>query len=199
MFLRSKRKDPQPVPDEELIARYKETGDRQLVGILFERYTQLSFLVCMKYLKDEDESKDAVMQVFEKMLSDLMKYEVRTFSHWLHRVLKNHCLALLDKKQRERKKTENYYEDHDGFMESGPDNDLSNEAVIREVRIGQLELAMKELNDQQKLCVELFYLQRKSYKEVSDITGFEMKEVKSYIQNGKRNLKIHLSKMMRDE
>ena len=53
---------------------------------------------------------------------------------------------------------------------------------------------MELLNPEQKQTVELFYLQEKSYKEIVDQTGFSMNDVKSYIQNGKRNLKIMLSK-----
>jgi RNA polymerase sigma-70 factor (ECF subfamily) len=60
-----------------------------------------------------------------------------------------------------------------------------------------LEEAIQELSEEQKLCVNLFYLQKKSYQQITDRTGFTLMQVKSYIQNGKRNLKIILEKKLK--
>jgi RNA polymerase sigma-70 factor (ECF subfamily) len=57
-----------------------------------------------------------------------------------------------------------------------------------------LEKCIETLGDEQKQCVKLFYLQEKCYKEITESTGFDMNKVKSYIQNGKRNLKICMEK-----
>ena len=56
--------------------------------------------------------------------------------------------------------------------------------------------SLEELNPEQKQCLILFYLEKKSYQEISENTGFSLMQVKSYIQNGKRNLKILLDKKM---
>ena len=163
-----------------------------MVGELFKRYTGFVFLVSMKYLKDEGRSKDAVMQVFEKLFTDLLKHEIDNFKPWLHTVVRNHCLGLLRKEQSKRKnedklKTELY------FMESEQDDHLIMEQE-HENKINNLKKALKQLKPEQKQCVELFYLHEKSYKEVMELTGFSIKNVKSYIQNGKRQLKIILEK-----
>ena len=60
--------------------------------------------------------------------------------------------------------------------------------------LGRLEKCIEELQDEQKQCVELFYIRKKPYQTIVESTGFEMKKVKSYIQNGKRNLKICMEK-----
>ena len=188
MFFR-KRGNIKSSSDEELVTAYKESGDSVLLGELFERYTHMVYLVCMKYLKDPMESEDMSMQIFEKLMTDLKKYEVRSFKHWLHTVTKNQCLIYLEKKNRRRHKVDEYKETQQALMES---EDLWNLTDEKEVQLVQLEKAITELKEEQKVCVELFYLKKKSYQEVSDLTGYNMKQVKSYIQNGKRNLKKYL-------
>lgn len=192
MFFR-KRINIKSLSDEELVLRYKESEDPELVGELFERYTHLVYLVCMKYLKDEMESEDMAMRIFEKLLKDLKKYEVRTFKYWLHTVTKNQCLIWLGKQKRSREKEEEYREKGADVMESPEVLSLFGEGNDREQELQRLEQAMELLNSEQKQCLELFYLQQKSYQEVSDQTGYTLKQVKSYIQNGKRNLKKHLT------
>lgn len=192
MFFR-KKKHIESLTDEELVIEYQRSEDSVFVGELFERYTHVVYLVCMKYLKNPAESEDMSMQVFEKLMKDLKKYEVRSFKYWLHTVTKNQCLVLLDKKKRERAKEDQMRETGQGLMESGPNSYLNDEDDLQEVHLTYLEQALTKLNLEQRHCLELFYLQQKSYQEVSDSTGYSMKQVKSYIQNGKRNLKKHLS------
>ncbi|MEZ4776860.1 MAG: sigma-70 family RNA polymerase sigma factor [Bacteroidia bacterium] len=194
MFFR-KHRHIKSLSDEELVLEYKESGDTAFVGELFERYTHLVYLVCMKYLKDPMESEDMAMRIFEKLLIDLKKYEVRKFKFWLHTVTKNQCLIWLDKSKRAREKADEYLETEPGFVESKEILSLLDDGDSTEHQLNRLELAMERLNEEQRICVELFYLQQKSYQEVADETGFSMKQVKSYIQNGKRNLKINLSQM----
>ncbi len=180
--------------DEDLVLSYQQEEDNVYVGELFERYADLVFLVGMKYLKDEDEAKDVAMQIFEKLLTDLRRYEVRSFKFWLHRVVKNHCLAILDKAQRQRQKNELYKEEQE-IVESEFEPTLPDEQRPEEMQVQYLHEAISQLKEEQKYCIELFYLQKKSYQEVAEVTGFSMKQVKSYIQNGKRNLKNHLTEM----
>jgi len=179
--------------DLELIARYKSNHDKTLIGVLFKRYTHLVFGVCLKYLKDEDDSKDAVMEIFEKLFSDLLKHEVTYFKSWLHRVSSNHCLMKL--RSSKGKYRESLEEDSRQFevvemnLSLHPDNSSEKEAMLR-----LMETGISTLNDEQRKCVQLFYIEEKSYKEVSDLTGYDMLKVKSYIQNGKRNLKLFMEK-----
>lgn len=180
--------------DEELVLAYQQEEENAYVGELFERYAELVFLVGMKYLKNEEEAKDVAMYVFEKLLSDLKRYEVRAFKFWLHRVVKNHCLAVLDKAQRARQKNELYKEEQE-VVEFEHEPALPHEERPEELQLKYLHEAIAQLKEEQKECIELFYLQKKSYQEVADLTGFDMKQVKSYIQNGKRNLKNHLMEM----
>lgn len=182
----------QELQDSELVSRYKQTGDNALVGILFERYTHLVMGVCMKYLKDEDESQDALMQIFEKLLVDLKKHEIAQFKGWLYSVARNHCLMFLRSRQSELKKQKELKKDMTVLMELDDQVHLSN-VNNKEKQLSQLEEGISQLNEEQRRCVELFYLQEKCYQEVAEITGYSMNQVKSYIQNGKRNLKIYLT------
>lgn len=180
--------------DLELVEKFKKTGDNACLGELFERYTHFMFCVCLKYLKNEDKSKDAVMQIVEKLMVDLHKHEIANFKSWLHVVTKNHCLMQLRSEKSFEKKYELQEKDAVDFMETDnflhPDN-----AVELDIKLDILKEAINELDNDQKTCIDFFYLQDKSYAEVVEITGYTMNQVKSFIQNGKRNLKIYITEM----
>jgi RNA polymerase sigma-70 factor (ECF subfamily) len=146
----------------------------------------------MKYLKDEEESKDAVMQIFENLLVSLDKQEIGYFKSWIYTVSKNHCLMFLRKSGSIEKAKMQYQENiRQEVMESADIFHLHNKMDIED-RIPGLQIAIGKLNEEQRRCIELLYLQDKSYQEVAMITGYSLKQVKSYIQNGKRNLKNYL-------
>ena len=195
MFLKfksNKENNIQSFSDEELIISYKKSKENRFIGELFERYTHLIFGVCMKYLKNEEDSKDAVMEIFEGLSYKLSGHEISSFKSWLYSVSKNHCLMILRKeKSKERMKQEVYENFQQDFMES-PDLFHPNNNESLNDKIPELKKGIAQLKAEQKKCIELLYLQNKSYKEVAEITGYSMNKVKSYIQNGKRNLRIYL-------
>jgi RNA polymerase sigma factor (sigma-70 family) len=174
--------------DSELIERYKTTSDNSCVGILFQRYSHLIFGVCMKYLKNADDSQDASMQIFEKLLIEIKKHEITIFKGWLHMLCKNFCLMQLRSGASKLKKKQAIIYEF-SIMENGAEPH-PNDENHKEIKLTHMEECIKGLNNEQRLCVELFYLKEKSYTEVAEMTSFTMNNVKSYIQNGKRNLKI---------
>lgn len=181
--------------DAELIEQYKATEDNYYVGELYTRYTHLVFGVCMKYFRNESDSQDAVTQIFEKLLNDLKVFEVNNFKAWLHRVVKNHCLMQLRKRQTQNKRRDEYANSVKGNVEYEQPLHLLDENES-EKQLAKLREAIDSLKAEQKQCVELFFLQEKSYQQIVEETSFSMKQVKSYIQNGKRNLKIKLTMSM---
>lgn len=190
MFIKLFSKSKPPPDDLELVRQYQRTGDMACLGDLFERHTELVYLVCMKYLKDEEESKDATMQIFENLVESLKRHEVNNFKGWLHITAKNHCLMLL-RSHKSRKKAALKQEQPDA-VEMATDLHLT-EGEQQELALQALEKGLTSLPEEQRTCLELFYLQHKSYKAIAEETGCELSKVKSYIQNGKRNLKIYLS------
>lgn len=187
MFFRRKRLPPS-LTDQELVEKYRSTGDKDLVGELFNRYTHLVFGVCMKYLKHTEDSRDSVMQIFEKLMVDLKRHKVDNFKSWLYMVAKNHCLMQLRKSS-----PIHIVEDVSSIENHHVETEDDLHLVIKgEENAEVLQKAISVLKEEQRICVELFFLQEKSYKEVADITGFSMNQVKSFIQNGKRNLKIFI-------
>lgn len=196
MLLRRK-KNIKDLSDEELALKYKASQESVYVGELYERYTHLVYLVCMKYVKNEGESEDLAMQVFEKLMVDLAKYEVRSFKYWLHTVTKNHCLAYLERKKKQRKHNDELKKEVSTSEEMLPT--AYQELLDKELTLDRLEEAITKLKNAQRVCIELFFLQKKSYQEVAKETGYSLKQVKSYIQNGKRNLKIQLEKSSVDD
>ena len=170
--------------DQELILRYKASGELAVVGELYSRYMNLVFGVCLKYLKDREESRDAVMQIFEKLVSSLREHEVTHFKSWLYATSRNHCLMQL-----RARKGKNFEEITAAFMESGTQMHLEDGSEM-ESNLSKLENCIEQLVAEQKSCIRLFYIQQKCYKEIVTLTGFDDNKVKSYIQNGKRNLKL---------
>ena len=177
------------ISDQELLQKYHADHNSGWLGILLERYTLLLLGVCMKYLKNEDEAKDSVQQIFLKVLQELQKYKVEYFKSWLYMVAKNHCLMKL--RNRSNKTPAELTE---RWM-AAPDEETDWEALVKtDHALELMETALRELNPEQQQCVTLFYLQKKSYQDISDSTGFTMLQVKSFIQNGKRNLKLLIEK-----
>jgi RNA polymerase sigma factor (sigma-70 family) len=182
---------PKPTTDAEYLAAYQATGNLELLGELYERYMEMVFAVCFKYLRDEDESKDAVMQIFEELVVKLRSHSVDNFRNWLHSVARNHCLMYL---RSNRLQTEgvDYFED--GSVENEPFEHQSDEPFELERNLSKMTDCLETLSDEQKTSIQLFYLEEKCYKEITDLTGYDLNKVKSYIQNGKRNLKICIEK-----
>jgi RNA polymerase sigma factor (sigma-70 family) len=177
------------ISDQQLLNSFYTSRDNYWLGILLQRYTLLLLGVCMKYLKNEEEAKDCVQQVFLKAITELHKYRVEYFKSWLYMVAKNHCLMKL--RDRQGKTPAEIREE----LAIAPEED--NHLHLEKDR--QLELmndSLNELNKEQKQCVTLFYLEKRSYQEIADRTGFSLMQVKSYIQNGKRNLKILLERKL---
>ena len=172
--------------DKELLQLFYADHNNQWLGFLLERYTLLLYGVSMKYLKNPEEARDAVQQIFLKTITELHKYEVTYFSSWLYMIARNYCLMKL----RDKKSPVKPVESVASFLRAEEEPDFLN----REELLLQLETAMNELNPEQKMCISLFYLQKKSYQEIAAETGFSLLQVKSYIQNGKRNLRLLIEK-----
>jgi RNA polymerase sigma factor (sigma-70 family) len=170
--------------DEELVDLYRKSGEIAIVGELYNRYTAMTYGVCLKYLKDREESRDAVMHIFEKLISTLKDHEISQFKGWLYVTARNFCLMQL-----RAGKNKKFEEISPFLMESEEDVHLQEGPEI-ESNLSKLEGCIDRLPEEQKQCVRLFYLDKKCYKEITELTGFDLNKVKSYIQNGKRNLKI---------
>ena len=183
-FLKSSGK-PEDAGDERLLQQYRQTGDLTVLATLYEQYMHLIYGVCLKYLKDEEQSKDAVMQIFEELIVKLPRHEVKQFKSWLYVLSRNFCLMQLraDKKMPT--------EALDNIMELAEDLHHTDD---REEDLVALERCKEKLPPPQKISIQLFFIEEKCYKEIADDTGYSMNEVKSYIQNGKRNLKICFEK-----
>jgi len=174
--------------DEELALNYFNTGDKELVGLLFEKHVKTVFGVCLFYFRDKDVAKDAVMQIFEKLITELKKTEVKNFKGWLSFVVRNYCISEIRKNKNKYRLPESYLEFE--LTETTIEEEEKVLGLSDEVMMDHMQAGLSELKENQKLCVELFYLKGQSYQQICDKTNFSLNEVKSFIQNGKRNLKL---------
>ena len=159
--MRKTKKNIKQFPDTELIIQYKKSKNNKYIGILFERYGHLVYGVCLKYLKNIQESQDATSLIFEKVMVDVLRMDVKNFKSWLYMVSKNHCLMQLRKKKPEE--IENISE----LEYKLEDNHNSEHVFIKESQLKNLEEAIKKLKDEQQQCIDLFYLKEKTYDEVA--------------------------------
>ena len=178
--------------DEVLVKKFTSTRDLDVLGELYSGYMHLVYGVCLKYLKDREESQDAVMQIFEKLIIEIPKHNIENFRSWLHVVTKNYCLMQLrsDKSQSER--ISEWINDHDVFMETVTDLHPLDEDNDSKVVDRALEDCIEKLKEEQKKCIRQFYFENKCYNEISEDLDMDVRKVKSYLQNAKRNLKLCL-------
>lgn len=185
MFLNRFRR-AKPLDDQTLVTAYRDTGDLGVLGELYERHMNLVYAVCYNYLRNEDDAKDAVMQLFEQLVVELRRHDVQQFVPWLHTVARNHCLMQLRKRQTQPT-TVLIGDPSDGYDVADA---FTDEQTDREKNLSRLETCLKTLPPQQQTCLTLFYIDQKSYAEVASLTGFDLKQVKSHLQNGRRMLKF---------
>ncbi|MEY2916661.1 MAG: hypothetical protein RIS73_375 [Bacteroidota bacterium] len=171
--------------DKELVAAFKQSGDTNYLSTLYQRYMDLVFGVCLKYFKDAERCKDAVMDIYEELNTKLRLHEVDNFKGWLHVLARNYCLMQL--RSPKNMKTTEFNAD---FMQSVENTHLNGEVLEKESNFVKLEQCLDTLQEEQKQSVQLFYLENKCYNEIAAITGYDWNKVRSYIQNGRRNLKL---------
>lgn len=185
-------RSPEIIAEEyKLISAYKDSGDLEILGKLYKPYMHLVYGVALKYLKDREQSQDVVMQIFEKLIDTLKSHQVENFKSWLYVMTKNHCLMYIRSKQNQMNKQQ---KDIDTFDMESKFILHHNDETLDEEKIHVLERCIDELQNEQKVCIQLFYLEKRSYREIEQLTKHDLKKVKSYIQNGKRNLKICMEK-----
>jgi len=179
------KKTQEHITDEELLRRYFSDADPQWLGLVLERYTGLLFGVAMKYLKDEDMAKDIVQTVFLKALSEIPKKEIKNIGAWLYQVAKNECFnqfrmqkSMVDEEVLEQIKQ--------------PEEVAFSKLLLEDKKSAVLLEALEQIKTEQKISISMFYFEKKSYQQISESLKIDIKQVKSNIQNGKRNLKIIL-------
>lgn len=168
--------------DQELLIQFRQNGDTRVLAELYQRYMDLLYGVCLKYLKRPETAQDAVMAIFEELILKLQKHEVTQFKGWVYRVAKNHCLMQL-------RSARNIHLIDPDLVQLTDDPHL-NGVFEKEDNLNRLSKCMETLSADQKTSVELFYLKEKCYREIADLTGSDWNKVRSLIQNGRRNLKI---------
>ncbi|MBK3517644.1 RNA polymerase sigma factor [Carboxylicivirga marina] len=176
--------------DEELLNEFQQSGNIDILGVLFEKYMHLVYGVCLKYLKNREDAQDAVIEVYEKLGKELLTKQVDNFKPWLYVVTKNFCLMQLRSQQSQIKKVKEFEKNELSFMETAANMHHTNEAWEPEEMDKRLQECLNKLREHQRACIELFYFKELCYQEISNNLQLDIKKVKSYIQNGKRNLKL---------
>ena len=173
--------------DRELVEQYRNSGDMNVLGELYNRYMELVYGVCLKYMKEPEEAKDCVLNIFEELVMKLKKYEVDNFKGWLYQLSKNYCLMKI----RSDKKKPAHVDADVMHLSENIHPDIGME---KEQDLNSMEYCIEQLPEDQKQAIQLFYLKEKCYKEIAETTSTDINKVRSFIQNGRRNLKICMEK-----
>lgn len=178
------------ISDEELLASYYQSRRTEYLGVLYERYMPLVYGVALKYLRDKADAEDAVMHIFEQLLSLSEEKEIRVFKAWLYACVRNFCLEEL------RKKTQNLSVTLDESLGNACDDFNLDEILEEEEKRKLLLKCIEALPEKQRISIGRFFMEDRSYKEIEESTGFSLKMVKSLIQNGKRNIKLCMERRL---
>lgn len=174
--------------DGDLLQEYKSGGSADTLGELYTRYMELVYGVCLKYMKEPEDAKDCVINIFEELVTKLKKYDVDNFKPWLYQLAKNHCLMKLRSKK-------GHPVNIDIDVVHLSENNHLEEVIEKEMTLNSMEICIEQLPADQKQAIQLFYLKEKCYKEIAETTNLEINKVRSFIQNGRRNLKICMEKL----
>ncbi len=183
--------------DESLLHKFQQTGNTLYFEELYQRFSHLVYGVGLKYLQSAADSADMTNQLFEKWLQNPPAAPVQSVKNWVYRAAVNACHSRKRESQSEAKKQFEW----SAFEKSGQ-TFMENEGFLRLIKRREnetdleekLEKAIIQLPEVQQRCIRLFFFEKKSYKKIASITGYPELKVKSYLQNGKRNLKIWLEK-----
>ena len=189
-MLISKQNNTNQEPDEKLLEDFRQSGDLEILGVLYQRYMHLVFGVCMRYYKNREEARDGVMQIFEKLIIEIPMHSIQKFKSWLYVLTKNHCLMEIRSVKTRDRKMDQWIIEQDYSVEFQPDlHPIDEESAVQNKRLRE---CVERLKNEQKDCVQLFFFENRSYREIAALMSLDEKKVKSHLQNGKRNLKICL-------
>ncbi len=174
--------------DEQLLTSYKQSGNKEFFAQLFSKHVKIVYGTCLFYLQDKDDAQDATMVLFEKISETINSQTILNFKGWLSFVVRNHCISIIRKNKTYQKNIKIYYEFE--YQDPNQKTEETLSEITDDVMLHNLKNCLPKLKEQQRVCISLFYLQNKSYQAIATITNYSINEVKSYIQNGKRNLKL---------
>ncbi|ANH81395.1 RNA polymerase subunit sigma-70 [Niabella ginsenosidivorans] len=174
--------------DSELLDRFKHQEDEEALASLYLRYSDLLYGVCLKYLQEPEDARDAVMNIYQELREKLPRHEIQHFKSWVYVLAKNHCLMIL----RAAKKHVTVHLDAQ-VVQSGEFSHLDS-IIEQEETFKKLEKCIQSLPGEQEKAIRLFYYESKCYNEIAESTGLDWNKVRSLIQNGRRNLKNCMEK-----
>ena len=189
-MLISKQNNTNQEPDEQLLEEFRQSGDLEILGVLYQRYMHLVYGVCLRYFKDREEARDGVMHIFEKLISEIPGHQIQKFKSWLYVLTKNYCLMEIRSGKSHERKMDRWISEQEFSVEFQPDlHPIDEESALQNTRLRE---CIERLKNEQKDCVQLFFFENRSYREIAGLLSLDEKKVKSNLQNGKRNLKICL-------
>lgn len=181
--------------DEELLKAYKQTGNKELFADLFKKHVSVVYGTCLFYLQNKAEAQDATMVLFEKLMVEIHKNEIKNFKGWLSFVVRNHCISQIRKNKAQARNIKSYYDFE--YQDPNAQTEEKINSIDDDLMLENMKQCLPKLKENQRVCVELFYLKDKSYQEIANETTYTLNEIKSHIQNGKRNLKLLLEEQIR--
>ncbi len=177
--------------DEELVQQFRKSGDRSLLGLLLQRYSERILGTCHYYLRQEQDAEDAAMEVCELIVRHLQKSkEIKRFKDWVFIIARNHCFRKLKENKRLAELGEEWQKD---FLQSGVQYELGDTLYVQQEELyARVASELQELTEPQRICLTAFYWQGEKYKDIAARFGMSADEVRSAIQNGRRNLRNRL-------
>ena len=153
---------------EKQVFERARDGDRKAVRQLYDRYSSFLAATCSRFLPDKGDQKDVLQDGFVKIFSSLDKFDYRgegSLKAWMRQIVVNECLKVLRKRKRSVPILfEEELRDVEIEEDTGPPE-------VEKVPAAVIHEMIKELPDGYRDVFNLFVLEEKNHKEISELLG----------------------------
>jgi RNA polymerase sigma-70 factor, ECF subfamily len=184
----SRAQTPPAIADEEIVRRFRETGDRECFEELFAKYRKKVYFACRAFYSDGGAAEDATQETFLRAYEKIHQFGGGDFGGWLMRIARNICIDQWRKRRPE-------VEMDDRDLSKGHAEPTALPSYDLRWTIDRVWQEMRSLAPEQQRCLEM-KIEGYSYEEMAARTGFSLEAVKSHLQNGRRMLWLKMEGML---
>ncbi len=191
-----KRSLGSPVTGEAALARSASRGDRAAFGRLVDLHKRAVYGLCVRLLRDGEEARDAAQETFVRAYAALETYDpAQPFAPWVLRIARNHCLDLVRRRLPEAQRVELDAEPEEGAPRevADPTAARGDEVIERRQLASALEAAVQALPPNYREVIQLFHVERLSYKEIALTLDVPIGTVMTWLHRARTKLKLALT------
>jgi len=155
-------------------------GNRDALTKLIDAHKDISYNIALSIVKDREDAKDVVQESLMRVVMNINRFRAEAaFSTWLYRIVFNESLHFVKNKKKEQGVDKEEYK-----FKFNPDDD----SKITDARFAATLEQIDLLPERDKQVIILFYLGEKSIKEIGEITGMTISNIKVSLHRVRKKL-----------